>query len=819
MPDSNSDMDSKQRSPAGPIVVDGRVFASEAADRGMGRYVDYLIELLVLAGRDVRVMASDKATSLPQQRPKVAIDVVAASDDPLEYTERLNRYLGDVSAAAFLDGTPFIAPVRYDILRVPVLAVLFDLIPMRYPADYLQGGALPVYVNGVARVQKADHLIAISATTRTHAIRYLGIPGEQVSVIEPRVGERYESYRETAPRRDPSMRSITCIQGAHRSKNFPAAVTFLERLSGRSGRTVDLIVPTQSQRALVDRARDSTVKDVRVHHALAEDEKFRLQQDAVVCAHLSLDEGYGIPFAEALFVGCPVIAIDNEINREILGSCGDPAAAGVLLLRDHALRNDATVDDAAQFVRACADRRAIAGRGAVLDEIRARYDQAPATLDQAIAKASRHSRDWHSQLAPGVVMPTEFGSCGVSDYCLSLLRGDPRPRYAFLLGSAPEELQLLKGVRLLPRALLGNARDLVPGVVFNLAVSASLVRAFDDINSNSRSGDTLIVHDAGSYLPGLLMLAAAARDYEPLFATYLHDEPADVRALSATWLGNAGREPKLSQQLFQEIDRQFLSTWLAHFRGRLVSHHRAFQLPADGSKAQGSEILEQLSESSEIRLRTRFAPMPIDRRAYAGVARFAQKVRWGLGLARHDLLVCCAGSVVAGKYLQSVARAIAGLDADLRAEGASERLVLMLAGRVLDPALLQSMRDEFDRQGCPDRLVNLVESSEIRYDAMLAASDIVVAFREQRRIQMSHSYVRALALGRPTITNRGSGFAEEGDPLLCRDDNLEADLVERLRALIGAPARCGEMAAESQQRYLHSHRVSAFFATIEAPNG
>jgi hypothetical protein len=102
---------------------------------------------------------------------------------------------------------------------------------------------------------------------------------------------------------------------------------------------------------------------------------------------------------------------------------------------------------------------------------------------------------------------------------------------------------------------------------------------------------------------------------------------------------------------------------------------------------------------------------------------------------------------------------------------------------------------------------------------MLAASDIVVAFREQRRIQMSHSYVRALALGRPTITNRGSGFAEEGDPLLCRDDNLEADLVERLRALIGAPARCGEMAAESQQRYLHSHRVSAFFATIEAPNG
>ena len=763
------------------IVFDGRVFATEAADRGMGRYVDHLADLSIAAGHRVTILRPDTfATRRP--RDGIAETMCPLDDDPLVGTTTLNRALGDLGADVYVDATPFLPPMRYDIRACPVIAVLYDLIPLRFPAAYF-GPAdvfpLDVYVNGLARVRKADQVIAISHYVGRHALRYLGIPRDNVVVIEPGVAPEYAAFARTGgdarlrESRDSSQQgSVVAIQGAHRSKNFPVAVPFLERLSVASACDVDIIVPTASQHGLIQGARDPRIASVRSWASLPEARKFALQREARVIAHLSLEEGYGIPLAEALYLHRPVICVDNAINRELVGTTTDARAAGVLLLDDPTLGSTTALAAAAQFVRDAPQLAFAAARGDVVGALVAQQAQAGATLARALDAARRHHDAWRSRVGMGVVASTEFGTCGVSDYCHALMRGDT-PRYGVLLGRASRELQLSPNLKLLPLALLDDIRHESPGVVFNLAVSDTLTRAFDAIAERSVPQDVLVVHDAGSYVPGLMMQAAASGDDRLLFERYLADESEDVRTLARQWLAEPSADPAHSGATFLDIDRSTRSAWLRRFRGQIVSHHAAFSDTASSSR----EALALLASDSEIRRRARFAPMPLDPRARPGVVRLAWRFRWSLGVARRDVLVCCAGSVVGGKYLDAVARIVARINA---ARGTAPALTLLLAGRVLDDALFARLRAEFAAHEQGDRLVTIVEAEETRYDALLLASDVIVAFREQRRIQMSHSYVRALALGRPMITNSGAGFDDGGVALVCDDDNLERDLETHL---------------------------------------
>src|SRR5689334_4539022 len=172
------------------VVLDGRVFGTEAADRGMGRYVEHLGMSFARAGCEVVVLlfqaAQARAFELP---PRGRIRIIEADSDPLRFTVALNRLLATERAGAYVDATPFLAPARYDIYACPVISVVFDLIPMRYPRDYLYAdrqGSLGPYVNGIARLKKADALIAISRVVSRHAHAYLGIPKSRIEVLQPR---------------------------------------------------------------------------------------------------------------------------------------------------------------------------------------------------------------------------------------------------------------------------------------------------------------------------------------------------------------------------------------------------------------------------------------------------------------------------------------------------------------------------------------------------------------------------------------------------------------------------------------------------------
>jgi len=801
------------------LVVDGRVFGTEASERGMGRYVEHLITAFAAAGYQVVVLVLAAGDLLPARLPPSArIREIQTDDDPLRFTALLNRLLVEERADAYLDGTPFLPPVRYDIFACPVIAVIYDLIPMRYPGDYFGAAreGLHAYINGMARVKKADALIAISQLAKRHALTYLGVPGARAHVVQPPVAPEY-ILRAERPVRANADAPLVCIQGAHRSKSFPRAIPFLERLARRSGRAIDVIVPTISQSIAVEGARSDAGAPLRISASLAEQDKQLLQARSLAALHLSLEEGYGIPLIEALFLHKPIVCLGTEINRELLGLAGpECASAGVLMLDDLSLQAKETVERTALFVASAAhDQNFIERRAPLLRRLIELQIRAPSAAAAVLETAKRGFADWHAKLGVSIASPTEFARCGVSDYSLSLMRGTTQTRYVFLLGPAPQELELLTQTRLLPLDLLPLARPHLSGVLFHLAVSESLLRGFDAIATQSAEEDALIVHDAGSYLPGILMHAASTGDYRPVFARYLKGEESDLRMLSMSWLNAPTTHAALSEQIFLELDRNYRSAWLRAFRGRMVSHHPVFDCPPgnDGPEAG----LTLLHPESEIRRRTRYLPMPIDARSNPAVFRFGQKIRWALGLSTHDVLLTCAGSIVCGKYLEQLARVVCRVSCPPASSGAG-RLVLLLAGRVLEPDVMSSVRSAFESAGLLDRLLQFFESDESRFDSMLAASDVVVAFREQRRIQMSHSLVRALALGRPVITNEKSGFSSNAGVVVCRDDALESDLQCQVERLARSASARKEQSREAYRRYQNVHTVPAFFERLSPNN-
>ena len=129
---------------------------------------------------------------------------------------------------------------------------------------------------------------------------------------------------------------------------------------------------------------------------------------------------------------------------------------------------------------------------------------------------------------------------------------------------------------------------------------------------------------------------------------------------------------------------------------------------------------------------------------------------------------------------------------------------------------MAEVRNAFDGDDLGDCLLQVYETDEIRFDAMLLASDIIVAFREQRRIQMSHAFTRALALGRTIVTNEGSGFADSKGVAICRESALEADLVAHLHTLVGSVSARRSLSLNARRRYREAHSTSSFFDRLRS---
>ncbi len=106
--------------------------------------------------------------------------------------------------------------------------------------------------------------------------------------------------------------------GAHRPrKNLPLAIAAVSHLRG-GGSKMKLLVTGdvhESFNPLVSSSREF----VRCAGLLPRPSLFALLKGAAALLFPSLYEGFGFPMLEAMAAGCPVLALDTPINREIAG--------------------------------------------------------------------------------------------------------------------------------------------------------------------------------------------------------------------------------------------------------------------------------------------------------------------------------------------------------------------------------------------------------------------------------------------------------------------------------------------------------------------
>jgi glycosyltransferase involved in cell wall biosynthesis len=259
---------------------------------------------------------------------------------------------------------PF-ASLRLDVLHCPVnvrpllafcptVVTIHDLIYLVYPDKYLPAKRHYLTATTGWSVRHASQVIAVSESTKRDLVRLLHVPPDKITVVYNGVDERFRPIAD--------QRAIAEFKRKH---NLPQRfILYVGTIEPR--KNVGLLLRAFAQlrqqpdfadlRLVVGGAKgwlyDDTFKQAGLGEGeiafpgyLADDELPLWYNSASVFVYPSLYEGFGLPAAEALACGAPVIAANTSSLPEVIGDAGilvapdDVAAltkAAARILRDDA---------------------------------------------------------------------------------------------------------------------------------------------------------------------------------------------------------------------------------------------------------------------------------------------------------------------------------------------------------------------------------------------------------------------------------------------------------------------------------------------------
>jgi glycosyltransferase involved in cell wall biosynthesis len=213
-----------------------------------------------------------------------------------------------------------------------VVVTLYDLIPKLFPEVYLSNpGTLAWYGLRLEILRRADRILAISEATARDAVAELGVPQERVVVVGAGVSERFrrpasreQMLRELQKAMPWLVQGFVLYTGGiEPRKNIDrllVAYAGLPRvLRERHQLVVVCRVDSSELAAMRSRLRKLGIAD-RVHFPgfVADSELVQLYQSCELFVFPSLYEGFGLPVAEAIACGAPVISSNTSSLPELV---------------------------------------------------------------------------------------------------------------------------------------------------------------------------------------------------------------------------------------------------------------------------------------------------------------------------------------------------------------------------------------------------------------------------------------------------------------------------------------------------------------------
>jgi glycosyltransferase involved in cell wall biosynthesis len=324
--------------------------------------------------------------------------------------------------------------VSLDGQKLLSVATLYDLIPLVRREQYLDGpwSSTPIRVWYLRQIEQLRHmagLLAISESSRTEAIDHLGFQPERVFNIRAGVGESFRpvpthgAARRSLLARYGLSEGYVLFLGAGDLRKNEAGLIAAFGLLPPAIRAAHKLVIVGKVDGVGLRAKAAAAgledSDLILVPFIAEADLPAIYSACTLFVFPSLHEGFGLPAAEAMACGAPVIGSDATSLPEVIGRADalfDPHKPDSIARLMHRILTD---DDfrrslaehgprqAGNFTWADSARRAWSALGSIADQTR----RAPST---SVAQPRR-------RISLAITSPLPPRQTGIADYTRQLL--------------------------------------------------------------------------------------------------------------------------------------------------------------------------------------------------------------------------------------------------------------------------------------------------------------------------------------------------------------------------------------------------------------
>jgi glycosyltransferase involved in cell wall biosynthesis len=207
---------------------------------------------------------------------------------------------------------------------IQTIGVIYDLAFEKYKEEY--GDAYSrLHVNTQYVTKKSKHILTISETVKKEIHKMYKTPLSDISVVS--LGVR-QFVRKKDAKSLPKGKYFLYVGSLKKIKNIPVILQAFEKFSLSTKSEVELILvggdkwkDTSIDKAL-NKMRDETIEKISFRGYEDDSEINSLYKNAIAFVSPSLDEGFGLPFLEAMSAGCPIIGSDAGAIPEVVGKAG-----------------------------------------------------------------------------------------------------------------------------------------------------------------------------------------------------------------------------------------------------------------------------------------------------------------------------------------------------------------------------------------------------------------------------------------------------------------------------------------------------------------
>ena len=311
----------------------GMIVKPETVISGTSRYTNGIYQGLLEAGVDVHLTYPDPA---PLPGPALGVLKNLGMDLETFFAGCPIHVKLDPADLYHIPSQTMATLLMFQRFPAPVVVTVLDIIPYLVRGDPVLDTSRHIiersfYRLALAGLKRADALIAISHFTKSSLVEALGIPEERIHMVYPALDHEHfkpmkvpEDFRQKY-KLSRGYRYILNVGSDDPRKNLTALVDAiaLVRQQRADVRLLKIGAPhhMQERQRLLERVqRLGLVDEVQLVDQVEDDELPFFYNVADVFVMPSLLEGFGIPVAEAMACGVPVVCSSETAVPEVAGS-------------------------------------------------------------------------------------------------------------------------------------------------------------------------------------------------------------------------------------------------------------------------------------------------------------------------------------------------------------------------------------------------------------------------------------------------------------------------------------------------------------------